>query len=191
MADYNRLARVIANHGEISIFRRFDTSNLKSLLYMQAELVHLEVDLEKLEKADRLSTDPRERNHRYCVFDLKESGGMVEESQWKKYLEIRQKIQAYIRHLQDGALLQYASLRKVARPTPNDVECLRGWLERENGGNNFLQGREDGIWKSNNDFISLDPIQSDKDMLTYAVTEIIVPWYHNRWGYRSKVAPGE
>ncbi|KAL8790942.1 MAG: hypothetical protein Q9213_000367 [Squamulea squamosa] len=95
MADYNRLTRVIANHGEMSIFRRFDTLNLKNLLYMQAELVHLEADLERLEKADRDSTDPREKNHRYFVLDLKESGSMVEGSHWEKYQEIQQKIQAY------------------------------------------------------------------------------------------------
>lgn len=88
---------------------------------------------------------------------------------------------------QDDALLQYLSLRKVAKPTSNDVKVLRDWLEQDTGGALFLKGIENTTWKANEDFLSLDPEQAGRDSLTRLINQKLVPWYHRRWGYRSKV----
>ncbi|KAL8947235.1 MAG: hypothetical protein Q9222_006459 [Ikaeria aurantiellina] len=173
---------MIANHGEAALFRRFDALNIKSLLYMQAELVHLEAQLRGIEERDKVSTDPSKAQFPFSVYDLKEAAaGAGKTSQWTKYEELQGKIQAY-----NGALLQYRSLRKVAKPTLQEIEFLREWLDRPEGGNFFLQGREADIWESQQDFLSLDAHQTGQDSLTSLINERIVPWYHSRWGSRAK-----
>ncbi|KAL8715786.1 MAG: hypothetical protein Q9220_000453 [cf. Caloplaca sp. 1 TL-2023] len=173
---------MIANHGEAALFRRFDTLNVKSLLYMQAELVHLEAELRQVEERDRVSTDPSKGQFPFSVYDLKESGaGVGKITQWSKYQELQSKIQKY-----NGALLQYLSLRKVARPTLQEINFLREWLDRPEGGDFFLKGREADIWESQQDLLSLDAHQTGQDSLTWLINKKIVQWYHSRWGSRAK-----
>ncbi|KAL8939487.1 MAG: hypothetical protein Q9211_002718 [Gyalolechia sp. 1 TL-2023] len=157
MADYNRLASMIAHHGEAAIFRRFDTLNIKNLLYMQAELVHLEAELHQIENDERSSADPSKDLYPFSVHDLRASASGSSVTQWTKYQEIQSKIQMY------------------------------KWLERSEGGNFFLKGREAPIWEAEDDLVSLDSRQRDKDALTSFINEKVVPWYHRRWGYRTKV----
>ncbi|KAL8799166.1 MAG: hypothetical protein Q9182_006103 [Xanthomendoza sp. 2 TL-2023] len=95
MGDYTKLASMMATHSEVAILRRFDALNLKRLLYMQAELVHLEVGLRKIEEENKNSTDPAEASFAYSVFDLKESVYTDKGRQWKKFQEVQEKVQAY------------------------------------------------------------------------------------------------
>ncbi|KAL8813738.1 MAG: hypothetical protein Q9223_006968 [Gallowayella weberi] len=161
---------MMARHGEVAIFRRFDALNLKRLLYMQAELVHLEVELRKIEEEDKNSTDPARACFAYSVYDLKESAYTDKGRQWKRFREVQEKVQAY-----NGAVLQYLAMRKIARPTPNDVELLREWLERPEGGDFFLRSHKDSTWKSNEGFFSLDSEQIGRDSLTWLISEKMPP----------------
>ncbi|KAL8677813.1 MAG: hypothetical protein Q9186_005793 [Xanthomendoza sp. 1 TL-2023] len=163
MGDYSKLASMMSRHSEAAIFRRFDTLNVKNLLYMQAEIVHLEDQLHCLEMGDG---NPEKALRPFSVYVLKEAVGSGENPQWTKYKEIQEKIYAY-----NDALLQYSNLRKIAKPTSNDLGCLRDWLERDDGGKDFLQGREDSTWKANEDFLSLDPEQAGRDSLTWLINE--------------------
>ncbi|KAL8849833.1 MAG: hypothetical protein Q9221_005171 [Calogaya cf. arnoldii] len=181
MGDYTKLASMMANHAEAAIFRRFDTLNLKSLLYMQAELVDLEDQLHDIESEDKKSGDPNKVQFSSSVKALRKPTGTRENVQWMKYKEVQDKMHAY-----NDALLQFMSLRKVARPTPNDINVLRDSLEQDAGGALFLKGIENTTWKANEDFLSLDPEQAGRDSLTRLINEKLVPWYHRRWGYRSK-----
>ncbi|KAL8762945.1 MAG: hypothetical protein Q9184_001167 [Pyrenodesmia sp. 2 TL-2023] len=182
MADYHKLAGMMAQHGEAAIFRRFDMLNLKSLLYMQAELVHLEAELHHMELGEMSAADPSKPAYPFSVYDLRECSGKV--TQWTKYQEVQSKLQAY-----NCAVLQYFALRKAAKPDTNSVECLREWLDRPEGGDFFLKGREADMWETVEDLISLDCRQPGKDALTMLINEKLVPWYHRRWGYRSKPSP--
>ncbi|KAL8717935.1 MAG: hypothetical protein Q9225_004883 [Loekoesia sp. 1 TL-2023] len=166
MADYNRLTCMIAKHGEAAIFRRFDALNIKNLLYMQAELVHLEAELRQIEQDEKSSADPSMVGYPLSVYDLRDSVSTGHVTQWTKYQEIQSKVQAY-----NGALLQYLSLRKIAKPTSNAVEFFREWLERREGGDFFLKGREAAIWEANEDLITLDCEQPSKDALTSLINE--------------------
>ncbi|KAL8808573.1 MAG: hypothetical protein Q9200_004236 [Gallowayella weberi] len=104
MGDYTRLASMMARHGEVAIFRRFDALNLKRLLYMQAELVHLEVELRKIEEEDKNSTDPARACFAYSVYDLKESAYTDKGRQWKRFREVQEKVQAYSRRWYLGTI---------------------------------------------------------------------------------------
>ncbi len=197
MGDYTALASMMANHAEAAIFRRFDTLNIKNLLYMQAELVDLENQLHEIESEDKKSKAPNKVAFSSSVQALRRSASTRDNDQWMKYKEVQEKIHAYSMYYaidlpeanegKDDALLQYGSLRKVAKPTLNDIEAVREWLKMDIGGALFLKGIEYTTWKSHEDFLCLDPEQAGRDTLTWLINEQLIPWYHRRWGCHWRV----
>lgn len=126
MADYNRLASMFAAHGEIALFRRFDTLNMKSLLYMQAELVHLEAELHQIENDDKSSPNPEKLKHPFSVYDLKHLASTMQSSQWEKYKEIQEKIQNYSMHAtKEGRLTNIWSKYLQTVLYFNTIPCAR------------------------------------------------------------------
>ncbi len=95
MASYNKLATLMGRHQELASFRRFRRLNAKSLLYMQAEILHLESELGAIEGEDQRSGDKVRSSLHTSVFNLKESCGSPHDVQWKKVLNIRDKLERY------------------------------------------------------------------------------------------------
>lgn len=95
MDGYHKLASLVSDHQELLMLRRFSTVNTKNLLYMQAEILHLEAELHDIASEDHSGCE-KHRNHEYCVFDLKESYEVRgSDTQWRKILEIREKLKEY------------------------------------------------------------------------------------------------
>jgi hypothetical protein len=95
MDGYHKLASLVGDHEELFMLRRFARTNAKNLLYMQAEILHLEAELHDIAKEDRSGCE-KCRNYEYCVFDLKESFGIKgSDTQWRKILEIREMLKEY------------------------------------------------------------------------------------------------
>jgi hypothetical protein len=105
MDGYNRLAAVIGTDRDLAIFRRFLILNSKNLLYMQGELALLEAELRAIANEDKESKDPEIAEFEFCIQTLKgphvcKDGGQ----QWRKILEIRQKLKEYsMSHTPGGA----------------------------------------------------------------------------------------
>ena len=200
MADYNRLATLVGTHQELALFRNFKALNVKNLLYMQAELVHLQSELETIELDNKQSGDEERSTYLTSLFDLKFSEGSSRDLQWRKILEIREKLKCYstlntrkfddekisMNYL-DEALLQIRETQRLHRPGKRDVQLLQEWLERPEGGDFFLRGREAEMWDEDGDLVTLSDGSADKDSLTKLITDKIIPWYHTRWGHRVKV----
>ncbi len=87
----------------------------------------------------------------------------------------------------DDALLQYTKVQELEAPSFRSIEVLKGWLDRPEGGDFFLRGREADIWDEDNDLIAVVPSRERGDSLTWLISDKIVPWYHHRWGHRKKV----
>jgi hypothetical protein len=63
VTGYEKLAGFMAKHAEIATFQRFDFLNTLNILYLQAELVHMEGELRDSMKADLESgNEPPARN---------------------------------------------------------------------------------------------------------------------------------
>lgn len=75
------------------------------------------------------------------------------------------------------------------KPLNKDLKLLQEWLDRPEGGDFFLRGREAEIWESEKDLIALSNRQAEKDSITRFISDRLVPWYHHRWGHRVKVLP--
>lgn len=95
MGDYTRLAALIGAHQELALFRQFGFLNAKNLLYMQSELVHLEGELASIVLEDNCSGDGDKALFQTSLFDLKESSGTEKDLQWRKVMEIREKLKEY------------------------------------------------------------------------------------------------
>ncbi|MCJ1269864.1 hypothetical protein MMC22_009757 [Lobaria immixta] len=181
MGNYTRLAALIGNHEELALFRRFAALNAKSLLYMQAELVHLEAELENIANEDSYSGHGEKDSFEVSFSKLKDSCGTENDLQWRRVLEIRHKLKEY-----NNALLQYSGIQKYEKPNKRYLNILQEWLDRPEGGDYFLQGREAEIWESDADLIALSGRQAEKDLLTQLMSDRLVPWYHRYWGHRFK-----
>jgi len=95
MEGYAKLARLMSRHNEYGILRSFSELNAKNLLYLQAELVELESELRALANADKSSQNRVRQHYEKDWRLLNESLHDGYDEQWKKMLQIREKLNTY------------------------------------------------------------------------------------------------
>ncbi|KAL8932495.1 MAG: hypothetical protein Q9211_006282 [Gyalolechia sp. 1 TL-2023] len=114
MADYNKLVNLMGEHQDLAIFRRFQNLNIKTLIYMQADILHLEQELNIVEYEDKRSDDKSRASLHASFFNLKESSGERHDVQWNKVKEIQEKLGLYIVGTSSLVLVaQYLHLRSL------------------------------------------------------------------------------
>lgn len=95
-----------------AVFRLFQPLAARDLLFMQAELVHLDNEYQELEKEARASGDTDKHSERYWSdrdWRLLRSSS----EQWTKALEIRAKLKNYCKILNQS--LVYSRLQSTSR----------------------------------------------------------------------------
>ncbi|KAH8760689.1 hypothetical protein BGZ57DRAFT_608889 [Hyaloscypha finlandica] len=173
------------------IFRQFQASAARDLLYLQAEIVHLESEFQKVSKSDR-DTDEGDERHLYAFewwhLSQSENRGLGGE-QWAIALEIRRKLREYYTSLQ-----QYNQVSSLNRPKDSEVRTLREWIESPHlgGGCGFI-GRDLGGFvqpsaydaRYEGDFVR--PIESpgEDDFLSQFLSGPFLKLFHKFW-YRHK-----
>ena len=92
---YDCLAKLMGRHPNVATFRRFGALNAQMLLYLQAELTHLEVELRGYEQENAESKDfKRERYSRHWqLLDLSAYGENPE--QWNTVVKIQKTLKEY------------------------------------------------------------------------------------------------
>ena len=93
---YDKLAKLFDNYEDLAAFRCFNALNAKNLLYMQAELLHLDQQL-AVHIEDDFKANKSEANEisRYWNALEKSSDGQTGCCQKQKVLEIREKLKRY------------------------------------------------------------------------------------------------
>lgn len=96
---YPGLSELMAHDSGMGMFKRFASPNMRNLLYMQAELLDLEDELENicLDDHNHATRGPYEFN----ATDLRRSAtssDSEERRQYEKILEIRGKLKEYSTH---------------------------------------------------------------------------------------------
>jgi len=86
----------------LGIFKKFAELNARSLLYMQAELLCLEQELDVITYVDEHGTDASTKNFARSVWEMKKPPN---KPQWEKVLEIRRKLKDYSMNLPRSPLL--------------------------------------------------------------------------------------
>ncbi|KAK8123194.1 hypothetical protein PG984_011864, partial [Apiospora sp. TS-2023a] len=134
MEGYPKISQLMGCQDEYAIYRRFRHLNALNLLYLQAELTHLEQDLDTLIERDANNTARRFYTRNWLSLsqndDDEEDG-----EQWDKFLEIREKLDQY-----NDALLKQAKISRLGAPAAYDLKFLRGWWRRPRMGNFPLIG---------------------------------------------------
>jgi hypothetical protein len=89
---YHRLADLMGQYPEVSIFRRFGSLNMLNLLSLQAELIDLQIQFRDICIEDEESPDDSEKRFSTYFRQLRNSEDSL---QYTMLLDIRQKLQEY------------------------------------------------------------------------------------------------
>lgn len=95
MEGYAKFATMMGLHPEMAIFRAFMALNTKNLLYLQAELVELERDLEVISELDGKSGSSQKEAYARNWSALSRSAEQGDGLQLQKVLTIREKLKQY------------------------------------------------------------------------------------------------
>lgn len=93
MEGYAKVAHLMASQEEFAILRRFRELNIQRLLYLQAEIIHLESEVRQLAKRDALCED--RIFHAKDWWSLSQADGEEDLEQWQKFSEISEKLDLY------------------------------------------------------------------------------------------------
>ncbi|KAI9880356.1 MAG: hypothetical protein M1830_003967 [Pleopsidium flavum] len=183
MEGYAKLAAMMGRHPEMAIFRAFRPLNTQNLLYLQAELVELERDLEFIASLDNASGNPPKQAYARSWSALQKSKEDGDGLQLSKVLTIRAKLKEY-----NEALLQQSLCFGLDRPSGCDMNFLRKWLTGSKMGGCFLSGREQQVWDQayEADLISLRKSHPEKDVLSRWLTGTFVGCFHRSLGHHFK-----
>ncbi|KAH6651683.1 hypothetical protein BKA67DRAFT_537543 [Truncatella angustata] len=178
MEGYCKVARFMGRQDEYAIFRRFKALNAQNLLYLQAELTHLEAQLHSLAQrngADRVVSSKD-------WWSLSHSEETDDSEHWDKIVEIRGKLEQY-----NDTILKQAQIAKFGPPAVYDQEFFRSWLARPDMGNFPLLGLDQECYteKHDADLVALTS-RPAPDVFSRWFTYCVVPWWHHVVGEKFK-----
>ncbi|ORY15534.1 hypothetical protein BCR34DRAFT_598283 [Clohesyomyces aquaticus] len=184
MNGYTKLASLIGSHPELAIFRRFGALNAQNLLYLQAELVHLENRLGKCFKADAESGHIDRKLYDRDWQSLAESGFAPDGNpeQWATALQIRRVLREY-----NEALLVQTLLAKHDGPLKRDLIFLQNWKKRPSMGYVYLLGANQDIWENPvvEDLIAVKRHEGHS-LATRVIGDFLVYWWRRFSGKKSR-----
>ncbi|KAL0254265.1 hypothetical protein SLS55_009739 [Diplodia seriata] len=174
---YPTLARIMGPYPGMAIFKRFAELNAHSLLIQQAELLEVERELEAARASD---TDDRLPYNEKAINLINSGETGPDNSQWQRVLKARELLEKY-----NSALLRQAEINRLSRPRDYNLELLRDWLGRADGGNNFLKGVEELPWhpKETDDLVALSGTD-DPPFMRWTAEKLVPFMFHS--GLQSK-----
>ncbi|KAH7350639.1 hypothetical protein BKA65DRAFT_476018 [Rhexocercosporidium sp. MPI-PUGE-AT-0058] len=187
VGGYPKLASHMGRYSQSAIYRRFGSLNSQNILYMQAELIHLEKKLRALEVEDSASGAGHRPNYSkdwYWLNYASEEGS----DQWETALKIRLVLKEY-----NDAIIQQSVMGHLSDPNSHDLRSLQQWLERLALGNLPLVGKDRDTWGTsdepinpNNDLLTVSSLSGHRDSFSAWFTECFIFWLHKLFWYRVK-----
>jgi hypothetical protein len=198
MADegHAKIAAMMSHYNEFAIFRKFSKLNYQNLLYLQAELTHLEANLEQV--VDRDCADPNREHYAkdwwYLVQNNEEHDSR---EQWQKFLQIRKKLKEcsiisqlhnrYHRLTQaDEHLALSVFLKSLKPPTTHDLEFMADWQKRPKIVDFPLIGKDKHVWSlESTDLLAIHRLTSSSPFTRW-LSNVLIPFLHRILLYRYK-----
>ncbi|GKZ93960.1 hypothetical protein CBS115989_4376 [Aspergillus niger] len=171
---YDRLAALMARDPGSSIYRSFSKLNAKNLLYLQAEIAYIQIDLQDIIEEDGQSED--KVSFPFSVWDMKNSEDPV---QWEKVLEARKLLKEY-----NTALLQQAQLLRLNAPEKADLEVFQAWLKEEESRNMWFSPPDQWRGENESDLVALNSRHEETDRFTRFVYTRVLSWFHRMVGVK-------
>ncbi|MCJ1240207.1 hypothetical protein MMC14_008207 [Varicellaria rhodocarpa] len=175
MAGYAKLATFMTEtcHGMV---RRYDQLALRDLLYLQAELCHLEIEYASITKTDALKQDERQFYN----------------GDWR-HLQASE-----ARGFGDTSVLQHTQVASLPRPKELERSMLHTWIDSatSGGGCGFL-GRDLGGFTHTSvydkvyerDLVMLNADHGEDDVLTKLMLGPVLTAFHWLWRYAKAPLP--
>ena len=177
MGNYQKLSKFMGTWPEMNVFRRFGTLQAQNLLFLQAELSHLEDQLEDIRAERRENEEFSEKEKLDLSQDwraLADSNQTSEE--YETVVSIREKLQEY-----NAALMQYHEICQLHNPTKHDVGRLKYWLWRPDGGNSFLRGVEGDAYDPervpHRDLVTMSDAHKERDIFSAFLADDCTAWF--------------
>ncbi|KAB8754758.1 hypothetical protein FH972_026549 [Carpinus fangiana] len=170
--DYHGLSNFMGRWPALCIFRRFSTLNVQNILFLQAELAHLEEEL--LDIRESRSTLPdTEKDDVTKDWQALQS----QPDEYRIVEEIRTRLCEY-----NEALVQYHSVCSLQSPTKIDLEALRHYLYHPSGGDGFLRAVEADAYDrtkehTRNDLLTVSDERSHRDIFSTFVADHCTAFY--------------
>ncbi|KAH8648033.1 hypothetical protein BGZ60DRAFT_535165 [Tricladium varicosporioides] len=180
MEGYATIAQFMGNHDEVTIIRRFRDLNMQDILYLQAELIHLQDELK-----EQALVDKENPNRRYFSKDWWSLANAEDEEgqlQWSLVQKIRKKLEEY-----NSRVTQQILLSNIKGPNSYDLAFFRDWLQRPNMGNFPLLGLDRHAWaeEHTNDLLAIHRRDHEDPISRWFINRFI-PWFHVKFGSRIK-----
>lgn len=139
-AGYHKLSRFMVDE-QYAIFRKFRLLANRDLLYLQAELAHLEAEFSDLSDRDRKMEGEQELyNANWELLSTSKLRG-YDGQQWEKALQIRKKLREYCSRTRsnsekiqvanrppDDCASQYSAILNKPQARERDVTMLKDWI---------------------------------------------------------------
>jgi hypothetical protein len=102
MGSYPKLSTFMASWPDVAIFRRFGALNAQNLLFLQAEITHLERELQVIRESNALNNDEKGIHGERNWFELsQESEDGEPHPQWVVIQDIRDRLKEYSKSAND------------------------------------------------------------------------------------------
>ncbi|KAJ9665654.1 hypothetical protein H2201_004138 [Coniosporium apollinis] len=187
VTGYPKLGRQMGLMPETAIFRRFGALNAENLLYLQAELIHLEKKLREQQLADSRDGDEVKRKYAVNWYWLSESTDDGDGKQWDIVLKIRAKLREY-----NEALIQQSTIVRMEEPSAYDMNDIQHFLATSEMGPLALIGDDATVWGSTTNPKCHPPdltalrARHDEDIFSKWVTEKAIMQFFRCKGHRFK-----
>ncbi|KAH7011101.1 hypothetical protein EDB80DRAFT_384078 [Ilyonectria destructans] len=214
VAGWPSLAKEMAQVPEFEAFSRFRELNIKNLLYYQVEIACLEAKLKGLEDRDAAAKATGGVEAKYSrlaerMIRCQDLPNPKDHLQWDVVTKIRERLKEY-----NASLLQHAQISALPQPDSDNIECLRQWLGKADGGNYKIRGKGCDAWGDQTQptkeiplskrilpliysiFHPQEPTRTDLDLVTTQPRQKVdgltrwvanewIPFYHD-WRYGGK-----
>ncbi|KAI1772806.1 hypothetical protein F4818DRAFT_443690 [Hypoxylon cercidicola] len=170
---YSKIALFMQDHPEDAIVRRFSALNLQNILYLQAEVINLQRDIDKLEADNNSSVEEDRRDFALDWYTLAHMHNTPESGeQWEKWVQLRKVLKKY-----NDAIIQYCQLSKLPAPDPHELQKLQSWMREPRLGGVYLLGRDHDVWSQGKDLMALaSPPHTNR--FSKFVANKALPLYH-------------
>ncbi|MCJ1307123.1 hypothetical protein MMC25_000769 [Agyrium rufum] len=186
---YPKLAGILGLKPEIAIFKRFAKLQAENLLFLQAELLQLEQDLEEIVLEDLASANPVTQSYARSYWAMRYASEHGDGLQWRKRTEIKEKLKEYSITLPSSKTQRRPGFTKVSAdlslrhqiPLPS-----KQWVDDPTLGNYFPDTPGERLpWGEvddpiNEDLFCLKPRPGENDTFTTFIQGPVLNYVHDR-----------
>lgn len=168
--NYTAFASFLSSFPDTFAVKRFRELQIRNLLFYQAELAHLQVELEEIEQIDARNrpNGPERATFRWTPSMAKDASLFTSASiptnsttsslYSEKIFQIRNTLEKYsqsnssaqckrpLTFSEDSAVEQYKRLNDISCPKRSDMRAICQWLSGMNRGGSFLAGDVEDVW---------------------------------------------